>query len=134
VQTEFLRTTVEFYRAEAQDFIAQNTCPEYLRKASLGDAEYFAVPHEPCARRFVHGGRVASRPTLVRPARHVLCQSNQAENRLAEEHARVNHSLSAATEPRLRARCEQELIATHARALIDVRRVGVGVGRRRQRP
>jgi hypothetical protein len=31
-ETEFLRTTTEFYREEAQEFLARNTCPEYLLK------------------------------------------------------------------------------------------------------
>jgi cullin 3 len=32
-ETQFLEKTAQFYKQEAQDFIANNTCPDYMRKA-----------------------------------------------------------------------------------------------------
>ncbi|ETW10182.1 hypothetical protein H310_00552 [Aphanomyces invadans] len=44
----------------------------------------------------------------------------KAERRLAEEHARVMQYLNSSTEPKLKAIVERELIANHAKALVEM--------------
>jgi cullin 3 len=53
-EAPFLETTMRFYRAESQDFISQNTCPAYMKKAAARLAEelqrahaYLSAPTEP---------------------------------------------------------------------------------------
>lgn len=33
-EASFLETTRQFYRAESQDYISKNTCPDYMKKVS----------------------------------------------------------------------------------------------------
>jgi cullin 3 len=78
-ERHFLDATRNFYRMESIDYLTQNTCPDYMRKA---------------------------------------------EARLAEESSRVVHYLAASTEPKLKNIIEAELIATHAKTLVEMENSG----------
>ncbi|CAM9533464.1 unnamed protein product [Chrysoparadoxa australica] len=71
----FLETSKQFYRAESQEYISCNTCPDYMRKA---------------------------------------------EARLNEESARARSYLNSSTEPKLNSIIEMELIANHAKVLVEM--------------
>ena len=76
----FLESTATFYRIESQEFIASNSCPDYMRKV---------------------------------------------EARRQEELDRVRHYLDASSEPKVREVVEEELIANHTRALIEMEGSGL---------
>lgn len=77
----FLEETRAFYASESLDFLSNNTCPDYLRKA---------------------------------------------EARLAEEAARVASYLSASSEARLIKVAEEELVAAHAKTVVEMEGSGLG--------
>ena len=81
-EAPFLAATKAFYRQLSQEYLQQNTCPDYMV---------------------------------------------MAEARLQEEDDRVVHFLSPTSGSKLRTVCEQELIAAHARTLIELETSGCHV-------
>ena len=96
-EAPLLESTATFYRAESQNYILQNTCPDYLKKVDR-------VP-------------LLSRQPILAEA----CVVCKAETRLLEEHSRVANYLNSSSDVKLKTIVETELIQKHATALIEVR-------------
>lgn len=137
-EAPFLETTRLFYRAESQNFIAKNTCPDYMLKVRR-----LSFPPHPISFHAMHRlpplplvGVCVPRhrmPAIPRESETTDCcrhdtsttsflgQNQKAEARLQEEQKRVADYLNASTEPKLRAIVEEELVKAHAPTLIEVR-------------
>ena len=98
-ETAFLDTTRNFYHGESMDFIANNTCPDFLTKV---------------CRPKLQQARCSLSPAIL----------VQAEARLSEESSRVKHYLHPLTEIKLKNIVETELIYNHAKALVEMENSG----------
>ena len=111
-EVPFLQVSREFYAAESQTFLAENSASSYIRKVQ-GHKLNLAVTCLCCVMMCVKC--VLSVYVCLSVCMSVCCQ---VEARLNEERERANHYLDPTSEPRILAVLDEELIQRHMHTVV----------------